>query len=107
MAKVPIEGLLDAKSPWSSKRWIAIRSSQTLGVISFLLTLAVLYQAVKAEKIDPQLSFLCNGVYYALALLAGAAVWKKDAVPSIDGPAGTTTETTTKTLEVSRDVAEK
>lgn len=107
MEFVSIEKLLDPRSPWSSKRWIAIRSAQTLGGVALILTLLVAYQGVYSEKIDPQLSFLCNGVYYALALLAGAAVWKKDSTPPAPGPSGTTTETSIKKTEVSREVADE
>lgn len=107
MASAFIESLLDAQSPRSSTRWIAIRSAQTLGVIATFLTMAVGYQVVRSKAIDPQLSFLCNGVYYAVALLAGASVWKRGApaVPPIMGPSGAITETITKKTEVARELA--
>jgi hypothetical protein len=105
--KVTIAKLIDPRSPWSSKRWIGVRSAQALMGISYLLTFAVLYQVFRWRPIDPQLSWLCNGAYGALALLAGAAFWKNDRAPILgEGPTGTTTETTTKTLEVSRDVGQ-
>lgn len=75
---VNIRELLAPKSGVSSKRWIGIRSMQTLCVTSVLLTFAVLYQIYKHQAVDGQLALLCSANYASLASLAIGAFRKRD-----------------------------
>jgi hypothetical protein len=74
-----MEALLDSSSSVSSRRWIGIRSAQTLGVTSVAMTLGVLYQICMHRPVDPQLSFLLSANFAALASLASIAFRTKPA----------------------------
>ena len=78
MKRVTIRELINPLEPYSTKRFVTVRSAQTLGITAFLMTGAVLFQVGMHRSIDPQLSWLLSGNFAALAVLAGVAYRKAD-----------------------------